>query len=279
MKALCAVLSLVALFVLCPRCPAQAQGSRLAERIQDLDLTDAQEAKIAEIRKEFRPRVAKEAKELATLVKDEVEKVRAVLNAKQKEEVQAMKDERKEMKFERLCERLAHLKELDLTDAEVAKIQDIRKEVRPQIAKAMAQLEGLLTPAQQQAREEALKAGKSHREIAQALKLNADQRQKVETVGKELRGLIRDEMTQIHQLLTESQKEKLAVLKDEARDRVRDRMAHRVMTFRELNLTDQQKTALSNIRQEFRPRIHEAGNALRATIREEAAAILAVLKQ
>jgi len=281
MRTLCAVLTLVAAIVVCSRPQTQAQGvgARLADRVQDLDLTDDQEAKIADIRKEFRPRVEKEARELAALAKEEAGKVRAVLTPKQREQLQAMKDERKEMKFERLCDRLAHLKELDLTDAEVAKIQDIRKEVRPQMTKVMAQLDGLLTAAQKQAREEALKSGKSRREVRLALKLNDEQRQKVEAVGKELRGLVRDEMTQIRDLLTESQKEKLAVLKDEVKDRVRDRMAHRMMNFRELNLTDAQKTALANIRQEFRPRIHEAGNNLRATIREEATAILAVLKQ
>jgi len=281
MRTLCAVLTLVAAITVCsrPQTLAQGVGVVLVERIQDLDLTDDQEAKIADIRKEFRPRVEKEARELAALAKEEVEKVRAVLTPKQREQLQAMKDERKEMKFERLCERLAHLKELDLTDAEVAKIQAIRKEVRPQMAKVMAQLEGLLTPAQKQAREEALKAGKSRREVRQALKLNDEQRQKVVAVGKELRGLVHNEMTQIHDLLTESQKVKLAGLKDEVKDRVRDRMAHRVMNFRELNLTDAQKTSLANIRQEFLPRIHEAGDTLRATIREEVTAIVNVLKQ
>jgi Spy/CpxP family protein refolding chaperone len=273
------VLTLAAALVVCARIQAQGVGTRLAERIQDLDLTDAQEAKIADIRKEYRPKVEKEARELATLVKDEMDKVRAALTPQQRTQLQAMKDERKEMKFDHLCERLAHLKELDLTDAEVAKIQDIRKEVRPRLAKALAQLEGLLTPAQLQARAEALKAGKSHREILRSMKLNDEQRQKVEAVGKELRGLVHDEMRQIHDLLSESQKEKLAGLKDEAKDRVRDRMAHRVTNFRELNLTDAQKSALANIRQEFRPRIHEAGNHLRATVREEVRAIVNALKQ
>jgi Spy/CpxP family protein refolding chaperone len=281
MRTLCAVLTLVAAVAVCSRHQTQAQGvgTRLAERVQDLQITDAQEAKIAEIRKEYRPKIVKDARELATLVKDEMEKVHALLTPQQRTQLQAMKDERKEMKFERLCERLAHLKELDLTDAEVAKMQDIRKEVRPRMAKALAQLEGLLTPAQLQAREEALKEGKPRREILRSMKLNDEQRQKVEAVGKELCGLVHDEMRQIHDVLTESQKEKLAVLKDEVKDRVRDRMAHRIMTFRELNLTDAQKTALTNIRQEFRPRIHEAGNNLRAAVREEVQAIVAVLKQ
>ena len=56
----------------------KAEGG-LLERIQDLNLTDEQEAKIADIRKEYRPKVQEAAKELAGIVKEEVEKVRAVL--------------------------------------------------------------------------------------------------------------------------------------------------------------------------------------------------------
>jgi Spy/CpxP family protein refolding chaperone len=55
------------------------QGGALAARIQDLNLTDNQEAKIAEIRKEYGAKVREAAKELGTLVKEEVEKVRGVL--------------------------------------------------------------------------------------------------------------------------------------------------------------------------------------------------------
>ena len=51
-------------------------GQGLAERLQDLNLTDAQEAKIAEIRKEYQPKVQEAAKELAAIVKEEVGKAR-----------------------------------------------------------------------------------------------------------------------------------------------------------------------------------------------------------
>jgi hypothetical protein len=47
----------------------------LAERIQDLHLTDAQEAKIADLRKEYRPRIQQTGKELAGVVTEEVEKI------------------------------------------------------------------------------------------------------------------------------------------------------------------------------------------------------------
>src|SRR5215468_9340608 len=121
MRILSAVLSLMVAMALCTNVHAQGERETLAERIQDLDLTDAQETKIAEIRKEFRLRVEKAAKELATLVKDELEKMQAALTPEQQEKLRAMKDERRERRFESLCERLAHFKELDLTEAEMAR--------------------------------------------------------------------------------------------------------------------------------------------------------------
>jgi len=68
----------------------------LVEKIQDLQLSDAQEAKIADIRKECRPKVQEAAKEQGTLVKEEVEKIRDVLTAEQKQRLQELREERKE---------------------------------------------------------------------------------------------------------------------------------------------------------------------------------------
>src|SRR6516225_10177655 len=162
-------------------------GGKLAERIQDLNLTDEQEAKIADIRKEYRPRVQEAAKELGAVVKDEVDKARAVLTPEQRTKLAAEKEERKEFRAERLAERIAHVEELDLTDDEVAKFAEIRKEYRPKIEKAMEGLNGLLTDDQKKAREEGLKAGKKRREILASLNLTEDQKAKVEAVGKEVR--------------------------------------------------------------------------------------------
>src|SRR5262245_5359016 len=72
------------------------QAQVMVVRIQDLHLTDEQEAKIADIRKECRPKVQEAAKELGALVKEEVEKIRDVLTAEQKEKIQALKEEREE---------------------------------------------------------------------------------------------------------------------------------------------------------------------------------------
>src|SRR5262249_7116812 len=102
MRILSAVLSLAVAMALCTNVHAQGARETLVERIQDLDLTDAQETKIAEIRKDFRPRVAKAVKEFATLVKDQLEKMQAVFTPEQKDRLRVMKDERRERRFERL---------------------------------------------------------------------------------------------------------------------------------------------------------------------------------
>jgi Spy/CpxP family protein refolding chaperone len=256
----------------------QPAAGGLAERIQDLNLTDEQEARIADIRKEYRPKVQEAAKDLATVVKEEVEKARGVLSDEQKTKLAATKEERPERRAERLAERIAHLEQLDLTDGERAKITAIREEYRPKIAQALESLRGTLTDAQRQAREDALRAGKPRREVIASLNLTGEQKEKVEAVGKELRTLVREELEKMRDVLSEGQQEKLQEFKEERKEHVRDHMAHAIMNFKDLNLTAEQKTQLADIRKEYRPKVHEAGNKLRATVREEVEAIVAVLK-
>jgi Spy/CpxP family protein refolding chaperone len=250
----------------------------LAERMQDLQLSDDQEARVAEIRKECGPKVQKAAKELATLVKDEVTKVRDVLTPEQKTKLAALKEERRERRGEHLAERVAHLRELDLTEAERTRIAEIRKEYHPRIVKAMEGLKGLLSADQRKAREEGLKAGKKRREVIASLNLTADQKEKVDAVGKEVCTLVREELEKIRDVLSEGQKEKIREFREERRDHVRDRMAHRIANLKDLGLTDEQKAKIAEIRKECRPKIHEAGNELRATVREEVAKVIAALK-
>ena len=256
------------------------EGARegLAERIQDLNLTDEQEAKIADIIKECRPKVQEAVKELTGAAREEMEKVRAVLTPEQKQKLQELKEERRERRAEGLAQRRAHVREVDLTGAEMAKIAEIRKEFRPKIRKAMESLSGILTAEQKKAREEALKAGKKRREVLVALKLTDDQKAKVEAACKEIGTAVREEMEQIRGVLTEGQKTKLEDFKDERREHVRDRRAHRIANLKELNLTDEQKSKIAEIRKEYRPKVHEAGNKLRGTVREEVELIVAVLK-
>jgi Spy/CpxP family protein refolding chaperone len=285
MRTLIAVVALVVgmvVYTLPPAAAVQKAGEKvaagLAERIQDLQLTDAQEAKIAEIRKEHGPKVLEAAKELAVLLKQEVDKIRAVLTPEQQAKLAAIKEEHAEFRGERLAERLAHLKELDLTDAEVAKLMEIRKEYHGKTVKAMQGLEGLLTDEQKTARVKALDAGMKRSEVLASLKLTGDQKAKVEAVGKEVSALVRDELAKMRDVLTEAQKEKLQEFKEERREHVRDRMAHAIATFKDLNLTDAQREKIAAIRQEYRAKVHEAGNRLRADVRQEVEAIVAAIK-
>jgi Spy/CpxP family protein refolding chaperone len=261
-----------------PTAAEEEKPGSLAARIQDLNLTDEQEAKIADIRKQYRPKVQEAGKELAGVVKEEVDKVQAVLTPEQKTKLEAAKEDRQDRRADGLAQRMAHLDELDLTEGERAKIADIRKENRPKIEKAVKDLQGLLSDDQKKAREEALKAGKNRREVLQALNLTADQKEKVQAVAKEIATIVREEMEQIRDVLSAEQKEQLQDLKEERRERVRDRMAHRIANLKDLNLTDEQKTQITDIRKEYRPKVHEAGNKLRGSVREEVEAIVAVIK-
>jgi Spy/CpxP family protein refolding chaperone len=151
-------------------------------------------------------------------------------------------------------------------------------EYRPRIEKAMKQLGGILSEEQKQARAAALKAGKKRREVHASLNLTDEQKQKVEAACKDVGAAVREEMEKIKDVLTEEQKAQLTELKDERKERVRDRMACRIANLKDLSLTDEQKTQIMDIRKEYRPKVHEAGNKLRGTIKEEVEAIMAVLK-
>jgi LTXXQ motif. len=67
-------------------------------------------------------------------------------------------------------------------------------------------------------------------------------------------------------------------LKDERKERVRDRRAHAIANFKDLNLTDDQKAKIADIRKDIRPKVHEAGNSLRIVIRNELGQVVAILK-
>jgi len=287
MRVLSAVFTLMVALLVCPKLvradePKVEGGERvrerLAARMADLHLTDEQEMKIAEIRKDCRSKIKEAGGELAAVVKDETEKVRALLTADQREKLDALKEERRAHRFEGLAERMAHLTDLDLTDAEIAQIGEIREEFRPRIEKLMQDLTGILTDEQRMAREEGLKAGESRREVRESLNLTDDQKMKMENVGKELVTAVRDELDKFKSVLTAEQQEKLATLKEERKERVRDRMACRIANLADLNLTDEQKTKIAEVREEYRPKVQEAGNKLRAIVRDEVAEILAVVK-
>jgi Spy/CpxP family protein refolding chaperone len=284
MRTLFAVSMLAAALLAAPRLLALEQAPQkevvgvLIEHIQDLNLTDEQEAKITDIRKAYQPKVQVAAKELAAAVKEEVEKARSVLTDLQKSQLMAMKEERKEMRAERLAERIVHIDELDLTDGEMVKITAIREEYRPKFAKAMESMHGLLTDDQKKARQAALDAGKKRKEVVTSLSVTSEVKEKIEAAGKEMKTLVHDALEKMRDVLGEGQQAKLQELKAERKEHVRDRHAHAIMNFKELNLTSDQMAKLAEIRKESGAKVHEAGNKLRALVREETQAITAVLK-
>jgi Spy/CpxP family protein refolding chaperone len=260
----------------------ERQGARemvIVERIQDLGLSDEQESKIADIRKEWRPKVEAAAKQLSGILREEEEKVKDVLTVEQLDEIHQMREMRAERRPERLAERLAHVESLELTQAEAAKIEAIRAEFRPKIAQALEGLKGTLSEEQKNARDEALKAGKRHAEIISALNLTAEQKEKVEAAGKEVGTLVRQELEQIKDVLTPEQQEKVGEAREERRDQAHDRFASAVANAKSLNLTDDQKSRLKEIRQEYKDKVHEAAKNLRAPVRDEVAEIITIIQR
>src|SRR5689334_20603330 len=110
---------------------AAANTKVLVVSIQDIDLTDDQEAKISAIRKEYRSKNEENAKELKNLAREEVDQIQNVLTPEQRSKIKEMVEERREFKAECLAHKLAALRELDLTESEMQKIAEIRKEYRP----------------------------------------------------------------------------------------------------------------------------------------------------
>ena len=83
--------------------------------------------------------------------------------------------------MEGLAETIASLKELDLTDAELAKLADIRNEYRPKMDEAVKQLSSVLSDTQKKAREEAINADKTRKEVLGALNLTTHNRKRSRT--------------------------------------------------------------------------------------------------
>src|SRR5579864_7321828 len=121
MKTLSTVFTLAVALVVYPKlCVAddadaerrEGVRERMAERMADLSLSDDQETKIADVRKEFGPKVKEAAKELSTLVKEELDKIREILTTDQKEKIRGLMEERRERRMNGLASRLAHLRDL-----------------------------------------------------------------------------------------------------------------------------------------------------------------------
>lgn len=250
----------------------------IVERFGDLNLTDQQTIEIAAVREEFAPKIDSALDRLDGTIKEQREAASAVLTADQKIKLLTLKTELGLWRTETIAERYAHLRELDLTDAEKAKINDIRKEFRPKIVKCVENLKGILTPDQLKMREDMLKTGMPRRDVIKALKLTDDQKTKVEAIGDEVRGYIRNELDRVRAVLDPAQREKIAAMKEDRIEQFRARALFAIASLKDLNLTDQQVQQLRAIHAEYGARVEDAGNQVRALIREELSAIVNVLQ-
>jgi Spy/CpxP family protein refolding chaperone len=256
----------------------QPAGLPAGERLRDMNLTEAQEAAIADIREDYQPKVEDAASQLSDVLNEERDAARAVLTPEQQTKLNAMKDQRKAWRYETSAERMAHLRDLDLTDEEMKKLTDIRKEYRPKIAKALEEAKGILTPEQAKMREEGLKAGKPRKEVLESLNLTDDQKAKWEAAGTQVRGLVKEQLSKMRDVLDPEQREKLDAMKDQRRDQFQARAMFAAENIKDLNLTEDQKTQLGTIQKQYGSRVEEAGNKLRAVIREEMREIIGVIK-
>ncbi len=113
------------------------------------------------------------------------------------------------------------LKDIQLTDEQKEKVEELVKEFGPKLAELRKQQETILTPEQIQARKEALQkakeAGKKGRELfkagQEALKLTDEQKQKMEELRKKRMELLRQLREKLESFLTDEQKAKLPKLR------------------------------------------------------------------
>lgn len=104
------------------------------------------------------------------------------------------------------------LRGIELTDAEKANIEKVKKELEPQFKALQEKRDGVLTPEQKKAREEAVK-GKEGREAFQAardaVKLTEEQTKKLEEIRAEQGKLFQTAREKIMGALTDEHKEAL----------------------------------------------------------------------
>jgi len=108
-------------------------------------------------------------------------------------------------------------RDLNLTDEQKAKVDDLRKELGPKFAEIQKKREGVLTDENKKARDEAVKAardaGKSPEEAYRAgrnaVKLTDEQIAKMKEIQKEAGALEKDRLEKFKAVLTPEQKEQL----------------------------------------------------------------------
>jgi len=103
---------------------------------------------------------------------------------------------------------------LNLSEEQKAKIEQLRKEYEPKLAELRAKLDSILTEDQKKAREEAIRkakeAGKTGRELAEAIRnafqLTEEQQNKMKEVRSQMAQLFQEIREKLMGILTDEQK-------------------------------------------------------------------------
>ncbi|MGA2616440.1 MAG: hypothetical protein ABSF26_02445 [Thermoguttaceae bacterium] len=113
-----------------------------------------------------------------------------------------------------MIDRILAAKDLNLTDEQKTKLEDLKKEYAPKLKNPM---DGILTDEQKKARDDATKAakdaGKNMRETfkaaSEAVKLTDDQKAKLREAGKAMRPIFTELRDKINGILTSDQQEQV----------------------------------------------------------------------
>ncbi len=128
-------------------------------------------------------------------------------------------------------------RDLNLTDEQKAKVEDLKKELGPKSAELQKKREAVFTDEQKKARDEAMKAardaGKSPREVftagREAVTLTDEQSAKMKEIQKEMGELEKTRMEKFTAILTPEQKEqfekRMAEMKKRGEGKKREKKA------------------------------------------------------
>lgn len=182
-----------------------------------------------------------------------------------------------------MMEHWAMLRGVNLTDDQKAKVDSVKQEYGPKFKEARGKIDAILTEEQRKARDEAVKtakaAGKRGDEVWKdakaAVTLTDEQKAKMAEARKGVEALHQEAREKIMAILTTEQKEQLKKPRDGMHGH--PQMGRGGAMLEGLNLTDDQKAKIAEIRKDYAPKLQEAGKDVQALRKEVHEKVLACL--
>jgi Spy/CpxP family protein refolding chaperone len=182
-----------------------------------------------------------------------------------------------------MMERWAMLKGVNLTDDQKAKVEAVKQEYGPKFKKAWGKIDSILTEEQRKVRDEAAKAAKAAgkhgeevwKDAKAAVTLNDDQKAKMAEARKEAEALHKEAREKTMSILTTDQKQQLKKSHEGKRGHPEGGFGGEML--KGLNLTDDQKAKVAEVKKEYGPRLKEAQTNLDALRKEVHEKVLAYL--